>query len=346
MEKITVDSLVSLIQDYKDGLKKQNKPEIIWFDRVEGDLLKYSSKGDYEDLAYTLSKNDDKITLNVQTGSPLTDHDQVYDEEKNTIRKITDEERYSFILPSVIKFDDKGNIVSKVYLHTSPTSYMGKKGLNSLEYSKMVHDNLHLPVLLFFPLKWREKLKDNIEGYNEYVCSADPEDQKQRWLERVSKKSENGFQIVDNFYLDFLKQAPNHLLSKDFDDSDEVVIGIFPQYMKWEYISREMKNLVKDLINLKNDGDDNKILLDSLYTDGNLDFGKLSSFLNSIPNSKWNEFIEEDLELDHLKEYQNIVEQGNRLEIFKLLASSHLGYFPYECTQSLLQFHGILPKQS
>ena len=155
MKKITVDELVSLIQEYKDGLKNQKKPEIIWFDKVEGDLLKYSPNGYYEDLAYTLSKQDEEIALNPQTGSPLTDHNQIYDEKNKGVRTITEKERYSFILPSAIKFDENGNIISKVYLHTSPTLYIGKNGLTSLEYSKMVFDNLHLPVLLFFPLKLR-----------------------------------------------------------------------------------------------------------------------------------------------------------------------------------------------
>ena len=346
MKKITVYELISYIQEYKDGSKKQNKPEIIWFDKVEGDLLRYSPLGNYEDLAYSLSKQDEEITLNDQTGSPYTDHDQVYDGEKNIIRKITEEERNSFVLPYAIKFDDNGQIITKVYLHTSPINYHGKKGLTSFQYSKMVHNNLNLPVLLFFPFKWKEKIKENLEGYEEYLCTADLEYQKQRWLERVSKKSNEGIQIVDNYFLDFLKQAPNNLLSQDFDDSEEEVLGIFPRYQKWESISNEMKRLVKELINLQTEGNDKKNLFDSLYSDGNLDFGKLSSFLSNINDAKWDEFLEDSLELKHLKNYQHITDQGNRLEIFKLLASSHLGYFPSEATESLLEFYGIYPQES
>lgn len=344
MENIKVKELISLIQDYKEGLKKQNQPEIIWFDKVEGDLLEFTPKGYYEDLAYTLSKKDEDIVVNDQTGSPLTDHNQIFDEKKNTIRNITEEERYSFILPPVLKFDAKGNISTKVYLHTSPTSYIGKKGLTSLEYSKMVHDKLHLPVLLFFPLRWREKLKKDIDGYKEYVCTDNTEDQKQRWLERVAKKSDDGLQIIDNFYLNFLKLAPNDLLSQDFDDSEEMVIGIVPLYRNWERISRGMKRLVKELISLQTDGDDKNILFDSLYSDGNLDFSKLSSFLSSIKDENWKEFIEDNLEFNHLKEYHYLKDQDNRLDIFKVIAASALGYFPREATKALLEFYCISPQ--
>lgn len=347
MKKITVDELVSLIQEYKKGKRSQNNPEIIWFDKVEGDLLKYSPRGNYEDLAYSLSKQDKEITLNDQTGSPFTDHDQVYDEEKNIVRKITEEERNSFILPYAIKFNDNGQIISNVYLHTSPINYHGKKGLTSFEYSKMVHNNLNIPVLLFFPLKWREKNKENLSGYEEYLCTADLEDQKQRWFERVSKKSDKGIQIVDNYFLDFLKQAPNNLLSRDFDEPEEVVLGVSPGYYKWECISNDMKRLVKELINLQNEGEDKKNLFDSLYSDGNLDFDKLSSFLNSINDANWEEFLKENkTDLKQLKEYQYIIDKGDRLEIFKLLSSGNPLSFPFEATKALLEFHGIFPKES
>lgn len=119
MEKLTVEDLLSLIKEYKNGSRKQEKPVIIWFDKVEGDLLKYSSKGNYEDLAYTLANQDEEIALNDQFGSPMTDHDKIYDEEQNVIRNITEEERNSFILPYGIKFDGNGKIISKVYLHKS-----------------------------------------------------------------------------------------------------------------------------------------------------------------------------------------------------------------------------------
>ena len=132
------------------------------------------------------------------------------------------------------------------------------------------------------------------------------------------------------------------MLSHDFDESEDVGIGIFPRYMKWEHLSRKMNRTVKKIFNLQNDNEDKKIIFDSLYTDGNLDFEKLKEILNQIKEEKWNKFIDHEIFLGN--EYQYIFENVNRIEIFKLITSTDFGFFPSEVSNALLEFHGITPK--
>lgn len=52
MNKITVDQLVGLVKESKSGHNRQEKPIVVWFDRVVGgDILKYAEYGDYIGLA-------------------------------------------------------------------------------------------------------------------------------------------------------------------------------------------------------------------------------------------------------------------------------------------------------
>lgn len=344
MDKLTVDQLVELIQDYKEGRKKQERPMIIWFDKTEGDILKYARHGDYYGMADALSKNDKEIVLNYETGSPFTDHDNVIDEEKGVVRKITDAERYSFVIPSSIFIEEEGKTrLPKVYLHSSFTRDMGKKGLTTLEFSKMIHDRLNLPVLLFFPLIWKEKIKDSLEGYEELVCTAPLEDQKKRWFERMTEKSEDGIQKLDNFYIDFLKTAPEDLLSTDFDTSGEIVMGIVPRYEKWQTLGRRMHRAVMEVIDLLDKTDDEKTaILSQVYSDGNLDFDKFEEVLKNIPDDKWAKFIED--EIDIYKDYEYVEDEGDRNKLFKLHISTDYGKFPYKATEKLLEFYNIPPQ--
>ena len=166
---ITVDELVQLIKELKSGTKTQERPVVVWFDKVGGDLLKYTKWCNVEDFGMELAKQDPEICYNWETGSPFTDHIQCLDPE-NGVRNITEEERYSFIIPSAIKFDKNGRMIPKIYIHASLSPYMGKNGLTSIQFAKMVYDNLGLPVFLFFPKELKNKIEDDFSGYDECIC--------------------------------------------------------------------------------------------------------------------------------------------------------------------------------
>lgn len=170
-KNISVASLVDLIKDYKQGKRTQEKPAVVWFENVREDILKYARAGDPLGLACGLSENDEEIAFYSKAGSPLTDSEWGYDETIGQVRKIQDSEREEFVIPSVIRFDDSGEIKTKIYIHGAMTSYIGEEGLNSVQYGKMIHDNLGIPVFLFYPFKNKEKIKADFSEYDEYLCS-------------------------------------------------------------------------------------------------------------------------------------------------------------------------------
>lgn len=166
--KISVADLVKLIKESKD--KPQEKPAVVWFDNAKEEIRKFAQAGDAIGLACALSKEDSEITFDTHAGSPLTDHRYLIDGDK--VREITEEERRQFIAPSCM-FDDNGNLTSKVFIQADILGYIGKNGLNSVEFGEMVHERLGVPVFLLFHLPHRRKMEADFSHYNEYLCSGD-----------------------------------------------------------------------------------------------------------------------------------------------------------------------------
>lgn len=337
---ISVDELVEMVKASKSS--KQKKPVIVWFENVSGDILRYASIGEPYDLAVSLSKADDEIALNGDAGSPLTDHDKCFDGDK--VRNITDEERYAFIIPSCVKISGSGELITKVYLHSPIIPYIGEKGLNSIQFAEMVHDKLNLPVFLLFPLKWKEKMNADFSAFDEILCSDELENVKNRWLERVEGKNENGYQIVDSFFLDFLKTAPNELLTCEFDKGQDDVIGITCRYEKWEKLSERLREELEiEIVPLSCGENSNKEMIQEkynlLFTDGNLNFDELRELLEQIPKEVWEKWYNKhDFELEINK---GLNKESNRLDVIKSFLVSYPAGFPMNATIELLKFHNL-----
>lgn len=339
MNKVfSVDELVEMVKASKSS--KQKKPVIVWFENVSGDILKYASFGEPYDLAVSLSKADDEIALNHDAGSPLTDHDKCIDGDK--VRNITDEERYAFIIPSCVKISGSGELITKVYLLSPIIPYIGEKGLNSIQFAEMVHDKLNLPVFLLFPLKWKKKMNADFSAFDEILCSDELENVKHRWLERVEGKNENGYQIVDSFFLDFLKTAPNELLTCEFDKGQDYVFAI--RYEKWEKLSERLREELEiEIVPLSCGENSNKEMIQEkynlLFTDGNLNFDALRELLEQIPKEVWEKWYNKhDFELEINK---GLNKESNRLDVIKSFLVSDPGSFPMNATIELLKFHNL-----
>lgn len=341
MNKVfSVDELVEMVKASKSS--KQKKPVIVWFENVSGDILKYASFGEPFDLACSLSEADDEIALNLDAGSPLTDHDKCIDGDK--VRNITDEERYAFIIPSCVKISGSGELITKVYLHSPIIPYIGEKGLNSIQFAEMVHDKLNLPVFLLFPLKWKEKMNADFSAFDEILCSDELENVKDRWLKRVAGKNENGYQIVDSFFLDFLKTAPNELLTCEFDKGQDDVIGITCRYEKWEKLSERLREELKiEIVPLSCGDNSNEEKIQEkynlLFTDGNLNFDALRELLEQIPKEVWEKWYNEnhfELEINKV-----LNKESNRLDVIKSFLVSDPASFPMNATIELLKFHNL-----
>lgn len=279
-KKLTVDELVTFITELKTGQKTQERPVVVWVDKVEGDILTYAHYGDYRGLAESFSDKDGKVVFNAQVGTSFTDHDY-YIDEKGVTKKITDSLRNHFFITSVIRNKNNGDFFTKVYIHSPFSCSVGEKGVTSAQLGEMVKNELGITVFLFYPLAWREKLKEHFHKYDEVICTDNLSEIKSRWLKRVAGKSENGFQIVDNYFLDFLIKAPDTLLSSDFEKDQ--VGGCLCRYEKWEEMSRKLIEKVEELFLLGREddytpSDDEKKEFYSLFIDGNLNMEAYPNF--------------------------------------------------------------------
>ncbi|MDE7135992.1 MAG: hypothetical protein K2N91_05120 [Muribaculaceae bacterium] len=340
-KRFSVDELVNHIQEYADTDKKQERPVIVWFeDNVEGDILKYSdTSASAVGLASALSKSNCKIAYYDNVGSPLTDHD--YMAEGDQVKKLSEADRRQFIIPQGVI--EPGT--TKVYIHAPHICYIGEKGLTSLEYGAMVHDRLHLPVFIMFKSSWKKRINADLSAYDEYVCTDSNTDVLAKWFERAEEKDSDGYQIVDNFYLDFLKQAPLKYVSYQFDPAGPDGVT-FCSYDRWESASSKLPNGVLCMIAppyALNLTDDQLAQFASVFKNGNIDFEALEAVLNTIPEEKWREWLE-----DHdsfMKRYIQIPDDHKRIEVAKAFFCcdfNTLANIPSEVSVALLKFHGLL----
>lgn len=168
MHKITLDGLFEMVSDCLSN-KKQETPAIVWFD---GKLvLDNNTFQDYAAFGLWLSEQfPSKVVCWDKAGSPLTDRTRRYDKDGNIIA-ISDEERNEFCVPDLIK-SENGKLVTKLFIHFMYICYIGEKGPTSIEYGIQLHDKLNLPVMLFYPYAWKDRIEAmaDLSGYEQYIC--------------------------------------------------------------------------------------------------------------------------------------------------------------------------------
>lgn len=170
--------------------------------------------------------------------------------------------------------------------------------------------------------------------------NSSKEEANKLWLIRGEKCYRNGRQVVDNFYLDFLKANPEFI-----DDSEiggvcwcspekwertssklpEAVVNLFfPRIFSFEAASEERKKAMQNL-------------LASVFKSGSLSFGTLEPELNNIPEEDWMIWIKQN----NLSRY---TPTHNRISIFKIFLSSSLsmlGNMTITLPEELMRFHNL-----
>lgn len=315
--KIAVDELIDLLDEYISDNKIQSRPAILWIDKPTFTLLNHTGSNPTDITGFALNLaalSNNRIAFWDKAGSPLTDHKYISD--NGVVRLITEEERYTFCLPSVIKKSNDGELITKVFIHTPLACTIGDEGITSIQYGVMIHEKLSIAVFLFFPLSWKESIYADLSAYDQFLCSTPIEKVISQWLKRVSEKNANGFQLVDNFYLDFLKQNPEYLRQVHPDD--------------WERASQQIISNVRNLL-ITND--------DKLFPDGNLDFNALGDYLDKLPDEHWLRWFNSQSFDIHTK-------QPNRLNIFKYILCdlwNIVGINRPKIEEALHKYHNILP---
>lgn len=350
MKKIRFKELIEMIFNHVNDEVPQTKPSIIWFDNVDSDLLQFTNMPTPAHFGWSLSKIDNRIAFWENTGSPLTGPKHKIDSEGKVVL-ISEEERYKFCFPShIIKFEND-QLITKVFIHSPFCGELqiGDNGLNSIEYGILFHQKMNIPVFIFYPFEWKNDLKVDISEYEEYLCSYSKEEEKNNWLQRASKVKPDGFQIVDNFYLDFLKSAPEKFMSYKFDSIPRYGVT-FCSYDRWEYIGRRFRDCISEICTgneIYNNPTKTQIKkFHSVFKDGNLDLEILKGIINTIPSDLWEKWINDHkyyfkYTSDLKTEIKNL-ENKNRMEYILSLLSyvpTKESNLPLEVCDAIYEFH-------
>lgn len=341
---ISFEELSAMIKQYADGSKKQDRPQIVWIDDNIAEIVKYR---DVIGFASSLGKSDEKIAFYDKAGSPLTDHEHRLDNDGNLV-KISEKERMSFTIPSpAIKYDDKGNLITRLFIHSPFICYIGEKGLTSLEYGVLVHENLNIPTILMYPLNFRERIlaKGSISGYDELFCSESAEEYVKKWLASAEKS-------VYDFYLDFLKASPwEHIDSFKFDPRYKSIKGFYATFcspLRWEDASGKVEYELRVLINTLFATSEESVLnkvrnLLPVLSGNRILFDNLEKILALAPEDTWQDWLSTQ-GYDTFKVNPTLSKESPRIDILKsyLCSFSLLGNIPEETRHALLKYHKLM----
>lgn len=154
---------------------------------------------------------------------------------------------------------------------------------------------------------------------------------REEWLKNCEAiKPATGRRVIDRFYLDFLKQAPDNFIL--FNPQEKHSDGNIPS--KWVDASFKLYNHLHELLKREEFRHMVKPTLDSVCEDGDIDWNKLADVLNAIPDEVWNGSRNIVL--------RRIRETGlSRVDCFKLHAVTCVNCVTPNVYDALLEFHGL-----
>lgn len=318
MQILSFKELLDMISDYVYNEVDQKKPVIVWFENMELEILEYSNSkfSDPAGLGQTLCTKYRCIANAITSGELRLSYNESNDWKKEqTDTKKNDFPRFS--PPSfVIQKVTRENIPKTKFFIFSPFDLLSEDYESSLKRVNYIHSILNIPVLIFFKFDWKDQLKGIFTGCEEYLCAQSNEDKKTQWFERVSQKNELGFQIIDNFYLDFLKQVPNEMVSYDIGSGERLGFK-FCNFARWEQTTSRLPKEILNIITFGNKWGEEitaeqRTKFRFSFKDGNLDLKKFSEVLDTIPEQIWNDWIKEHQY--SFENNKNLQKDSNRIE--------------------------------
>lgn len=168
---------------------------------------------------------------------------------------------------------------------------------------------------------------------------------KEEWLKNCEAiNPATGRRVIDRFYLDFLKQAPDDFILFHPQEKHSGMTCNIPS--KWIYASSKLYNELQRLLEVATRANGNKDMkhqeivqmvkpiLASVCEDGDIDWSKLADVLNAVPDEIWNG--------SHNVVASRIRETGlSRVDCFKLHAVTCVNCVTPNVYDALLEFHGL-----
>ncbi len=205
---------------------------------------------------------------------------------------------------------------------------------------------LSLPIASKAP--WFIYIEDPLirEWGNDVDCDINLYDfDREEWLKASEEiNPATGRRKIDRFYLDFLKQAPDEFIFFYPPGKHTGMICNIPN--KWEAASHSLISGIKHMLEsaVRANGHKGKSeeiaplvepMFNSLFTDGDIDWNKLSDTIEALPEDVWKESI---LLTGRLKEMAGNL---SRVDQFKLHAIYRLNCVTQNVYAALHEFHGL-----
>lgn len=292
-KSISLKELLDMINNYIHNPSPSTESIIIWFDNMEVEILEFSPHDDPSGLGQALSNSNRSISNAITCGELHTSFNNI---EKERNYSAEESPEIPLNVPSFF-IRTKDDILPKTrlfifspFLCPEPEEYV--KSLTEIE---TLNSKLNIPFIIFLKSEWEKQLPAISKNYKEYTCVERQDDKKSKWMERVSHNNKYGFQYLDNFYLDFLRQAPNDFISYNIG-SGKTYVDTFCSFGRWEYTGYHFFNAIYSIITMGNPWGakptKNQIKnLQSSYRDGNLDLKALSQVLDSLQEDLWKDWV-------------------------------------------------------
>ena len=172
---------------------------------------------------------------------------------------------------------------------------------------------------------------------------------KKKWFAKVSQKDDNGMPVLDSFYLDFLRQAPEKYISVEFDPQGPrgPFRDFYCSYERWEDAGYALRRAILQLIignPYQSPSEQHIQIWSEIFADGNMNLKILEKFVNEIDDKQWEAWFKHNS--FYLKINPTLTPASRRMDavITHLSADVHIVQnIPSEASLALMKFHGVAP---
>lgn len=171
---------------------------------------------------------------------------------------------------------------------------------------------------------------------------------KEKWFAKVSQTDAYDMPMIDRFYLDFLRKAPEKYISVEFDPqrlSGNFNCSEFCSYERWEYAGSRLPCVIMDLIvdnTYESPTKQHIQIFNEIFADGNMNLKTLEKFVNEMKSEKWEKWFKDNYV--SLKINPKLTPASRRMDAVITHLSRDLsivGNIPPEASLALMRFHGV-----
>ena len=172
---ISVKELLANLKSFNTG---SDKPVVFWCDMPKHLALpQYSDLNDLWAFSELINRKHNLVAVNHESGFPKLGITPIIDDSGEVQMTVPEYKDKPWLNDIRIKHDEDRDIITKLYITCLDYISDGseKKIQDSINYIRMVSENLNIPVCLMFYNKDKERVLSfaDLSGFDQYLCVDD-----------------------------------------------------------------------------------------------------------------------------------------------------------------------------